>query len=271
MYANSILMCQSAAESDFLSPLTRAVTLNMPLLKRGFTHLSNFLWAFCRDLSTSKEVPFQFNTQQDVPEILQVVFDEQKGYSTIASKILATSVETSSTCDTCCCCNIQEVKLDIIPLPQPKSISLSLDRFLSSECLTGDSKWFCPACNGFMGSRGETKTVDSGSLLILELLCYDNFKGAVIKNNMRVNWCSETLRLPFSADGQVCLFKEFNLKATINHSGNLQASHYWVHIKEEDNCGWLKCNDTSVIATPFSVLSNSSSYVFFYAATHIFV
>ena len=116
----------------------------------------------------------------------------------------------------------------------------------------------------------ETKIVDSGSILILQLLHYNNFKGAVIKNN-RVNCCSGTPRLPMSADKHVCLFKEFNLKATINHSGTLQAGHYWVRIKDEDNRGWLKCNDTSVIATPFSVLSNSSSYVFYYAATYIFV
>ena len=96
---------------------------------------------------------------------------------------------------------------------------------------------------------------------------YNNFKGAVIKNNMRVNCCSETLRLPILADEQVCLFKKFNLKATINHSGTLQASHYWAHIKDEDNGGWLKCNDTPVTETPFSGLSNTCSYVFFYAAT----
>ena len=133
-YANSILQalstipsfwCQSASESGFLSPLTRAVTLNMSLLKRRTTPLdpSNFLWALHRKLSTNKQVPFQFNTQQDVPEILQVVFDELKGHSTIASNILATSVRTSTTCDTCGCCNIDEVKLDIIPLPLAKSIS----------------------------------------------------------------------------------------------------------------------------------------------------
>ena len=137
-YANSILQalgtipsfwCHSASESGFLSPLTRAVTLNMSVLKRRTTPLdpSNFLWALHRKFSTNKQIPFQFNTQQDVTEILQVVFDELKGHSTIASNILATSVRTSTTCDTCCCCNIDEVKLDIIPLPLAKSISLSLD------------------------------------------------------------------------------------------------------------------------------------------------
>ena len=206
-YANSILQalstipsfwCQSASESGFLSPLTRAVTLNMSLLKRRATPLdpSNSFWALHRKLSTNKQGPFQFNTQQDVPEILQVVFDELKGHSTIASNILATSVRTSTTCDTCGCCNIDEVKLDIIPLPLAKSISLSLDRYLSSENLTGVNKWFCPACNGFMDSTRETRIVDSGSVLLVQLLRYNNFKGAVIKNNMRVNCCSETLRLP---------------------------------------------------------------------------
>ena len=196
--ANSILQAlskipsfsfQSASESGFLSPLNRAVTLNMSLLKRRSTPLdpSNFLWVLHRKLSTNKQVPFQFNTQQDVPEILQVVFDELKGHSTIASNILATSVRTSTTCDTCGCCNIDEVKLDIIPLPLAKSISLSLDRYLSSENLTGVNKWFCPTCNRFMGSTRETRIVDSGSVLVLQLLRYDNFKGVVIKNNMGVN------------------------------------------------------------------------------------
>ena len=118
-----------------------------------------------------------------------------------------------------------------------------------------------------MGSTRETRIVDSGSVLVLQLLRYDNFKAAVIKNNMRVNCCSETLRLSIAADEQVCLYKEFTLKATINHSGTLQAGHYWAHIKNEDNSGWLKCNDTSVIATPFSGLSNTSSYVLLYVAT----
>ena len=42
--------------------------------------------------------------------------------------------------DTRGCCKIEEVKLDIIPLPLAKSILLYLDRFLSSESLTEDNK-----------------------------------------------------------------------------------------------------------------------------------
>ena len=155
----------------------------MSLLKRRTTPLdpSNFLWAHHTKLSANKQVPFQFKTQRDAPEILQVVLYELKGHSTIASNILATYVRNSTTCDTCRCCNTDEVKLDIIPLPLVKSISLSLDRYRSSENLTGVNNWFCPACNGFMDSTKETGIVDSESVLVVHLLLYNNFKGAVKK------------------------------------------------------------------------------------------
>ena len=173
----------------------------MSLLKRQTTPLdpSNLLWALCRILSTNKQVPFQFNTQQDAPEILKVVLDELKGHSTAASNSLVRSVRTSTTCDSCGCCNIKETRFDRIPLPLAKSISLFLDMFFF-ENLTRGNKWFCAACNGFVDSRRVTKIVKSGSMLILQLLHFDNFKGAATKINIRVNCCSETLRLLLSAD-----------------------------------------------------------------------
>ena len=98
-YANSVLQalstvpsfwCQSASESGFPSPLARAVTLNMSLSKRRtiFLDPSNILWALRRKLSTYKQIPFQFNAQEDVPEIIQLVLEELKGHSTITSHIL---------------------------------------------------------------------------------------------------------------------------------------------------------------------------------------
>ena len=195
-YANLIL-------EIFLSPLTRAVTLNISLLKRRTT----LPWALRRKLSTNKQVPFQFNTQQDVPEILKVVLDELNGHSTVASNTLAPYFRNSTICDTYDCCNIEEVKIDKFPIPIAKSIFLSLNRLHFSESLTADNKWFWPECNGFMDSARETKTADSWSILIPQLLRYNNFIGTAIKNNMRVNFCLQTLKLPISADKQVCLFK----------------------------------------------------------------
>ena len=117
-YENSIVQalstipsfwCQSVSNSGFLL----LVTLNTSLLKRGTTPLdpANLLLALRRKLSTNKQFPFQFNTQQDVPQIFQVVLHELKCNSTTASNIHATSVRTSTTCDNCGCCNIEEINL----------------------------------------------------------------------------------------------------------------------------------------------------------------
>ena len=151
----------------------------MSPLKRQTTPLdpSNSLWALHRKLSTNKQVSFQFNTQQDVTEILQVVLDELKGDLAIASNIVATSVRTSTTCDICGCCNIDEVKLDIIPLPLAKSISLSLDRYLSSENLTGATNGFAQHVVDLWTVQERPRLLYSGSVLVLQLLRYDNFKG----------------------------------------------------------------------------------------------
>ena len=151
----------------------------MSPLKRRTTALdpSNSLWALHRKLSTNKQVSFQFNTQQDVTEILQVVLDELKGDLAVASNIVATSVRTSTTCDICGCCNIDEVKLDIIPLPLAKSISLSLDRYLSSENLTGATNGFAQHVVDLWTIQERPRLLYSGSVLVLQLLRYDNFKG----------------------------------------------------------------------------------------------
>ena len=50
---------------------------------------SNFLWALKCKLSNLRGVPFDFNTQQDVAEILQVVLDELKGVSLAASQLIS--------------------------------------------------------------------------------------------------------------------------------------------------------------------------------------
>ena len=56
---------------------------------------SNFLWALKRKLSIIRGVPFNFNTQQDVAEILQVVLDELNGIS-IASSYLTCNTQRIS-------------------------------------------------------------------------------------------------------------------------------------------------------------------------------
>ena len=67
-------------------------------------------------------MPFKFNSQQDVPEILKVVIDELKGISQVVDNIISSTFQTSVICNVCLCCNIQEEKLDIITLPLTSSV-----------------------------------------------------------------------------------------------------------------------------------------------------
>ena len=86
-YGNSILHILNVmpnlwnrvpSESNTLLSMSWASSLNMAVKKNSTKSVdpTNFLWALKRKLSIIKGVPFDFNTQQDVGKILQVVLDE---------------------------------------------------------------------------------------------------------------------------------------------------------------------------------------------------
>ena len=62
---------------------------------------SNFLWALKNKITKDHGSPFNFNNQQDVPEILQTVIDELKGISQVADNIISSTLQTLVTCNTC--------------------------------------------------------------------------------------------------------------------------------------------------------------------------
>ena len=127
-YANSILQILSVvpnlwsrvpSESNTLSPMLQAISLNMAVKKNSTkpVHPSNFLWALKRKLSIIRGVPFDFNTQQDVAEMLQVVLDEVKGISLAASHLICNTQKITVSCNTCFCSSVSEENLDIVTLP----------------------------------------------------------------------------------------------------------------------------------------------------------
>ena len=75
-----------------INTILRAISLNMALKKNSTKTVdpSNFLWALKHKLSIIRGAPFDFNTQQDVTEILQVVLNEVKGTPIAASHLIYT-------------------------------------------------------------------------------------------------------------------------------------------------------------------------------------
>ena len=165
-YANSILQVLSVipalwsqlpSESSHLSPLVKSISLNMSLIKRSSSLIdpSNFLRALARSISLSRGTAFDFNSQHDVPEMLHVVLDELKGMSPRADSLIATTTQTSLTCDTFFCSSVKERKDDMLLLPTSKHVSSSFIKLLQTESLSGDNKWFCPQCSSYQISTKE--------------------------------------------------------------------------------------------------------------------
>ena len=138
-YANSILQAlkviptmwsQWAPESSSLSPLVKSIALNMSLLSRSSRPAvdpTNFLRALQCKMSSIRKDPFNFNRQQDVPDILGVVLEELKGDSSLVENVLPITLRTTITCSTCFCSSIKEDKSDILILPTFNQISSSLN------------------------------------------------------------------------------------------------------------------------------------------------
>ena len=128
-----------------------------------------------------------------------------------------------------------------------------------------------PIC-GFARSVNQTNMLPPEVILrkvvvfwFLQLRRYDNFLDNLFKDNRHVQCLpinNHHLKVPITTSDEVSIAKEYSLVATVNHSGTLNAGHYWAFVKDGDR--WLECNDRSVIKVKSSALNNSSCYILFY-------
>ena len=146
----------SGTESLQITTITmlQVISLNMTIKKNSSKSVdpSNFLWAFKRKLSNLRGVPFDFNTQQDVAEILKVVLDELKCVSLAASQLISNTKKITVSCNTCFCFSQSEQNLDILTVPVSADIQAFISQFLKPEILSSHNKWFCPSCKALSES-----------------------------------------------------------------------------------------------------------------------
>ena len=258
------------SESGYLSPIQKAISLNMKVKERSTNPVdpSNFLWALKRRLSSTTEGQFNFNSQQDVAEILQVVLDELKGVSVAAADMISNIQQTTISCNKCLCSAMSEETLDIIPLPVSSDIQTSLNLYLKPEILSSENKWYCPSCNALSESTRETRIMRSSPILIIQLCRFSNQRQNLFKNEDSFRCILEDptkhLLVPIISDNDVYLNNTYSLEATINHSGSLNNGHYWANIKDRSSSHWLCCNDKLVSKVNESSLNNRTSYILFY-------
>ena len=132
---------------------------------------SNSLWALKHKLSNLRGVPFDFNTQQDLAEILQVVLDE---LSLAASQLISNTQKITVCCNTCFCFAEPEQNLDILTLSVSADIQASISQFLRPELLSSHNKWFCPSCKALSESTRESCIINSAPISIIQLCQFSN-------------------------------------------------------------------------------------------------
>ena len=119
---------------DFTMPYWKWNIKRIPPVKKNSTKPidpSNFLWALKCNFSSTRVAPFDFNSQQDVAEILQVVLDELKGVSLAAGSLISNTQRTTVSYHNYLCSSISEENLDILPWQVSTDIQTSINQFPS--------------------------------------------------------------------------------------------------------------------------------------------
>ena len=219
-------------------------------------------------MSSTRVIPFDFNSQQDVAEIWQVVLDEIKGVSLAASSLISNTLRTTVPCNACLCFSGSEENLDILSLQVSTDIQTSLKQFLSPEILSSGNKWFCPSCKTLSESTRETCVMNSAPILAIQLCRFSNQGGQLVKDETLVSCIqsqvSQYLTVLITIEDEVSFINKYSLIATINHSGTLNRGHYWACIKDFHSPCWYLCNDKLVSNFEESYLNNTTLYILFY-------
>ncbi|XP_057299511.1 uncharacterized protein LOC130630134 [Hydractinia symbiolongicarpus] len=151
---------------------------------------------------------------------------------------------------------------DILTLSPSSSVQLSVSIFLASENLENENKWFCPQCSLHQESTKETRITRNSEILTLHLKKFARDREHLVKDNKYVESFSSSnpyLNIPISSDSDTSFIQKYALVAVINHSGTLNAGHYWAHIKDRSTNSWYLCNDKAMSKFDPRALNSTTS------------
>ena len=229
------------------------------------TNPSNFWSPLKPKMADIHYVLFDFNSQQDAVEVLQVILDDLKGTSILANDLVSNTLKTTITCITCLCSAAKEEKCDMLPLPMSNNIKTSLDKLLHSQTSSSQNKWFCSSCESLTETTKETSITNSSVVLIVQLIRFCILDNRAIKDKQIFDcFPNKVLKVSISLNNEVSFTNKYSIVATINHSGSLDRGHYWASIKDALSKQWFSCNDKVVLNVNEKTLCNSSSYALFY-------
>lgn len=224
---------------------------------------SSFLNALKGHVSNARGAAFNPFSQQDALEILEYLIPELSLAFPFFGRLFNTRVKICTTCSACNNISTSEQVSPFLQLPLTSTVQSSIDNFLESEELSGVNSYFCHYCNSYQTATVEKEVAECSSILVLQLKRFAYNKGLVSKVCSPVTSYPGTVSIPITVDSEVSCRKHYNLRAVINHSGNLNNGHYTTVAYNQVHGKWFHCNDRAVVPCKQSLLNGVQPYILF--------
>jgi ubiquitin C-terminal hydrolase len=210
--------------------------------------------------TTNPDTDFRWNTQNDAPEVLEVLIEAVTSECAAAKDLFGVVERQSQTCSVCShvssrafppqnllYVNVKESVAEMIE-------SCSVDQAVVRECVQ---------CGEKQMTTTRTDLAVAPPILILQIR--DRFlpsplnDGSIVLNNLAIKHLSP-LNARIRTGICVEISVRYNVLAIIHHEGiRNNRGHYFAPIKKQDS--WFRCSDRAITPSVLSTLGADTAYV----------
>ena len=145
----------------------------------------------------------------------------------------------------------------------------SLQKFVSTELLTDQEKYFCTECNKKVNATKKIHIWEPPNILIIQLKRFKATNRMITKTSSVVKFPLEGLDIKdYLSDIHEIKNTVYDLHAISDHSGSCYSGHYIAYCKNGINKNWYGFNDERVFHVPVEDLEQEivtrDAYILFY-------
>jgi len=246
------------------SPIIKSLLILFNLKERASRSLdpSGFLWAIKNQLASQQNPSFNFNSQHDVPEVLQLTLNEIQNHPSLPPHTFLSSMLNYTRCIFCGIKNtLEDESFLILPLPVTSSIKESVKKIINPEISSDSNKLLCRSCNLKKGCVKYSHFKHLPTYLIFQLNRFSFVDKKPVRSFQHVS-CQNILNLSSKVDEAITFNYSYSFSATINHSGTLNSGHYTSYVVKYGK--WFHCNDRETTLIEPQSINMTNMYVLFY-------
>jgi ubiquitin carboxyl-terminal hydrolase 8 len=190
----------------------------------------------------------------------------------IINDIFSGQSMTSIMCRTCNNTTYKFERFDILTLHLPETVDLKkqeydieelLDGYISGDELMGNDKYNCNYCLNKTDAIKSNVIYQQPPVLIIMIKKYQTYNGRTFKSNVKINY-NNTLDMKPYMNEHATGNKNYELYATIKHSGGMGGGHYYAYIKNPINNLWFLHDDGDVYHVDNNDPFDCNGYVLLY-------